>query len=87
MDVIASLPKVTETVKVCYAYKNKFTGGTTYSWPYDLSEWEPLYAEMTISDKEPEEIIADYIDLIQLIIGHKITGYGVGPTRKDYRER
>ncbi len=87
MDVIASLRNVTDIVKVCYAYKNKVTGETTYGWPYELTEWKPLYVEMPISNKEPEEIINDYINLIELIIGQKITGYGVGPTRKDYRER
>ena len=86
MDVIASLHNVTNTVKVCYAYKNKFTGEVTYGWPYDLSQWEPLYAEMQIANKEPEEVIQDYINLVELIIGQKITGYGVGPTRQDYRE-
>ena len=87
MDVIASLQKITDTVKICYAYKNKITGKTTYGWPYDLTEWEPLYVEMSIADKKPKKIINDYIKLVELIIGQKITGYGVGPTRNDYRER
>lgn len=87
MDVIASLPKVTDSVKVCFAYKNIYTGQVTYDWPYHLQDYAPLYLEMPIAGKSSTRIISDYIQLIEAVIGKQIVGYGVGPSRNDYRKR
>lgn len=87
MDVIAELSKVTPCVKVCFAYQNIYTGEVTYDWPYFLSDYKPLYITMTIAGKSKSQIIRDYILLIESVIGKKITGYGVGPSREGYRVR
>ena len=87
MDVIAELGKITDKVKVCFAYKNIITGEVTYELPYHLNQYEPLYVSMDISKCEKEDIIKNYILLIEKVIGKKISGYGVGPSREDYRER
>lgn len=87
MDVIARLPEVTDCVKVCFAYKNIHTKEVTYNWPYHLQDYKPLYLEMRISDKSQKEIISNYISIIEAVIGKKISGYGVGPSRQDYRKR
>lgn len=87
MDVIAELPKVTPYVKVCFAYKNIYTGEITYNWPYILSDYRPLYLTMTLTGKTKSQIIRDYILLVEAVIGKKISGYGVGPSREGYRGR
>lgn len=87
MDVIAKLHEVTDVLKVCFAYKNIFTGEVTYGWPYHLQYWSPLYLELPIAGKSEEQIMSDYINLIETVIGQRIVGYGVGPSRGDYRER
>lgn len=87
MDVIAELPAVTDSAKVCFAYRNKETGEVTYRWPYTLSDYEPLYVTLPIKDKSKEQIIREYILLLEIVIGKKITEYGVGPKREDYRKR
>lgn len=87
MDVITELPAVTDYVKVCFAYQNKETGQVTYDWPYHLDKYEPLYVTMSIKGLSKEEILNDYIHLIELLIGKMITGFGVGPSREGYRPR
>lgn len=87
MDVIASLPAVTDSVKVCFAYKNIHTGEITYRWPYSLEDYKPLYLTMNIAGKDSDQIISDYIKLIETVIGKQIIGYGVGSSREDYRTR
>lgn len=87
MDVIADLKEVTSTIKVCFAYQNIVTGEVTYDLPYDLSQYKPLYISMNISNLDKDEIIRQYILLIETVVGKKISGYGVGPSREDYRER
>lgn len=87
MDVIAEMTTVTNTIKVCFAYQNKKTGKVTYDLPYRLDQYKPLYIMMDISTLEKDEIIRQYILLIETVIGKKISGYGVGPSREDYRER
>ena len=87
MDVIAELPAVTDTVKVCFAYKNKITGNVTYRWPYNLNDYKPLYLSMSIKGMSKNDIIKNYILLIEKVIGQKILEYGVGPRREDYRLR
>ena len=87
MDVISALKEVTDTIKVCYAYKNVQNGEETYEWPYHLSKYEPLYREMSIAGKTSERIITEYLELIEEVIGKKISSYGVGPERGDYRTR
>ena len=87
MDVIASLSEVTNTVKVCFAYRNTITGEVTYDWPYDLKLYQPLYVSMNIEEMTREEIIREYILLIEAVIGKQIAGFGVGPSREDYRTR
>ena len=87
MDVIAELQSVTDHVKVCFAYINKKTGEVTYDWPYRLEDYEPLYVDMMIDGMEKNQIISEYILLIESLIGKKIVGYGVGPSREGYRNR
>lgn len=87
MDVIAELPKVTDTVKVCYAYQHKETGKVTYNWPYHLDQYIPLYITMDIKYKSKPQIIEDYLLLIETVIGHKVNIYGVGPSRDDFINR
>ena len=87
MDVIAKLPEVTDKVKVCFAYANSYRLEVTYDWPYHLEDYIPLYVELPIKGKSEEQIIAEYIQLIEAVIGQKIEGYGVGPSRADYRRR
>lgn len=87
LDVIANLKKVTDKVKVCFAYKNKYTGEVTYGWPYHLQHWKPLYITMTIADRPAIEIVRDYISLIEIVIGAEITKCGIGPSREDYLEK
>lgn len=87
MDVIAELPKVTDYVKVCYAYRNKETGEVIYEWPYKLDDYEPLYIRLLIKGLEKKKIISQYILLIENLIGQNIMGYGVGPSRDGYRSR
>lgn len=87
MDVIAELPAVTDYVKVCYAYRNKETGKIIYRWPYTLSDYEPMYVTLPIKGKSKDKIIMEYITLIETVIGKKITEYGIGPRREDYRLR
>ncbi len=84
MDVIAELQKVTNTIKVCYAYQHKQTGEVTYGWPYHLDQYNPLYLEMDIKYKKKSQIIGDYLVLLETIIGQKITKYGIGPSREDF---
>lgn len=87
MDVIAELQNITDTVKVCFAYEHKVTGEVTYDWPYKLDDYQPLYVSMSINGLSKKEIISEYILLIEKLIGQKISGYGVGPSREGYRER
>ena len=87
MDVIAELAAITDSVKVCFAYRNKETGEVTYRWPYNLSDYEPLFVTMPIAGKTKEQIIMEYILLLEMVIGKKIAEYGVGPRREDYRKR
>ena len=87
MDVIAELPSGSSSIAVCFAYKNKYTNSVTYDWPYNLYDYDPLYVFLDIRDKEKNEIIRDYILLIEKVIGQKITSYGVGPSRNDFRMR
>lgn len=87
MDVIAQLPNVTDSVKICFAYKNIKTGEVTYDWPYHLQDYKPLYIEMSLKGKNKNQIIADCINLIEVVIAQKIEGYGVGPSREGYRKR
>lgn len=87
MDVIAELPKVTDTVKICTSYENLQTEEVTYDWPYKLDEWKPLYKIIEIKGKTKEQIIAEYILCIEELIKHKISGYGVGPSREGCRKR
>lgn len=84
MDVIAELPKVTDTIKVCYAYQHKETGKVTYNWPYHLDQYTPLYIEMDIKYKKKSQIIDDYLLLLETVIGQKINIYGIGPSREDF---
>lgn len=87
MDVISKLSDVTDKVKICFAYKNVETDEVTYDWPYDLSEWEPLYLEMPLEKNKPNKNVKKYIKMIEKVIGKKIHGYGVGPSRMDFRLR
>ena len=87
MDVIAQLPKVTDTVKICYAYQHKETGKVTYNWPYHLDQYIPLYITMDIKYKSKPQIIEDYLLLIETVIGHKVNIYGIGPSRDDFINR
>ena len=87
MDVIAALKDITDTVKICYAYKNKRTGEVTYSWPYFLDDYSPLYLSLSIKGKSDKQIIREYILMIEKVIGQKICEFGVGPGREDYRNR
>lgn len=87
MDVIAELPKVTDSIKVCYAYQHKFSGKVTYEWPYFLDQYIPLYLEMDIKYKTKTQIIEDYLVLLDNVIGQKINLYGVGPSREDFKHR
>lgn len=87
MDVIAELPSVTDSVKVCYAYKQKFTGEVTYDWPYNLDDYIPLYITMNIKFKKKSQIIEDYLLLLETVIGQKINKYGTGPSREDFKDR
>lgn len=87
MDVVAELPKVTDSVKVCYAYQHKQTGEITYSWPYHLDQYKPLYVEMDIKYKTRNQIIEDYLILLETVIGQKINKYGIGPSRTDFITR
>ena len=43
--------------------------------------------EMSITDKTKEQIISDYIQLIELVMGKKIKEYGIGPSREGYCSR
>ena len=87
MDVIAELFQVTDSVKVCYAYRHKVSGKLTYSWPYHLADYEPLFITMDISQMSKEEIIRNYIMLLESVLGQKIYEYGVGPKREDFLPR
>ena len=87
MDVIAELSQVTNHVKVCYAYRHKKTGEITYEWPYHLADYEPLFITMDISQMSKEEIIRNYILLLESVLGQKIHQYGVGPKREDFLPR
>lgn len=87
LDVIACLPEVTDSVKVCFAYKNILTDKVIYDWPYHLKDWKPLFVEMPIAGKSKKQIVADYILLIEAVIGQRIEGYGDGPSREGYRKR
>ena len=87
MDVISKLSDVTDKVKICFAYKNDVTYELTYEWTYELSEWEPLYLEMPLEKNKPNKNVKKYIKMIEKVIGKKIHGYGVGPSRMDFRLR
>ena len=87
MDVIAELPRVTDHVKICFAYKNVFTNEITYNWPYCPDNFIPLYVSMYFNGNDKDEIIKNYILTIEKIIGKKITSYGIGPTREDFKKR
>lgn len=86
MDVIAAFSEVTDTVKICFAYQNKYNGKVTYRWPYNLYDYKPLYATMKLSgDKDTD--IKNYILFIEELIGKKIAEYGIGPAREDFKKR
>lgn len=87
MDVIGGMGKVTGEIKVCFAYKNIHTGEVVYNWPYHLKCYEPLYVSLSTVGKKEEEVIRDYIELLETVIGREITEYGVGPSREDFRKR
>lgn len=105
MDVIASMGCVTDCIKVCFAYRHKTTGKNIstaselaavlekeeYLWPYELEDYEPLYAELPINGKTEKQIIREYIEFLEFIIYGfnlgKIVRYGIGPSREDYKER
>ena len=84
MDVIAALTEVTDFVKICYAYQHIETRKVEYGWPYHQKDYKPLYLKMPIAGKSKEQIISEYIALIERVIGREVTGYGVGPSRNDY---
>lgn len=86
MDLIPKLAKATDKIKVCYAYRKKETDEVTYMWPYDLSKYEPLYIELSMTEKTDEQIIDDYIHLVSTVIGRKIDYIGLGPGREDIRK-
>lgn len=83
VDVIAKLKEVTNTIKICFAYQNIYTGEVTYDWPYHLQDWKPLCLTMSVAGKSEIDIVRDYIVLIELVIGTGITRCGVGPSRED----
>lgn len=86
MDVIAAFSEVTDTIKVCFAYQNKYDGKVTYRWPYNLYDYNPLYATMKLSGNKDKDI-RNYILFIEELIGKKITDYGIGPAREDFKKR
>ena len=87
MDVIAKLPEITDHVNVCFAYKNKYTEEVTYDWPYNLNDYEPLYISLYFTDLSENQIIREYILLLETVIKQKIDFYGIGPSREDFKLR
>lgn len=92
MDVITELTEVTDEIKICFAYLKKGTDEITYSWPYQLNDYEPLYIKIPLKNedgswKSKELILAQYILWIEEVIGQKITKFGIGPSRKDIKLR
>lgn len=82
-DIIPRLAVATDTLKVCWGYREISTGKVTYTWPYNLSKYEPLYSELDIKGKNNSQIITEYRQLIESIIGRKINWIGMGPSRED----
>ena len=87
MDVIGELPQVTDQIKLCFAYKNIHTGEVTYDWPYNIYDYMPLYVTLPIAGKESDQVIREYILLLEAVLGRKITRFGVGPGRGQYHPR
>ncbi len=87
LDVMVEVSKITEALKICYAYKHKTTGNVEYGWPYHLDEYEPLYYEVSTVDKSDKQIMEDYIKAIEMIVGKKIMYIGTGPSSKDLIQR
>lgn len=82
-DIIPKLAAATDTLKVCWGYREISTGKVTYTWPYNLSKFEPVYLEMSIKGKSDDQIITEYRNLIEHVIGRKINWIGMGPSRED----
>ena len=83
MDVIPKLATATDTLKVCWGYRDMTTGKVTYTWPYNLSKYKPLYIEMDVIGKSDSQIITEYRQLISSVIGREINWVGMGPSRED----
>lgn len=83
MDVIPKLAAATDTLKVCWGYRDMTTGKVTYTWPYNLSKYKPLYIEMDVIGKSDSQIITEYRQLISSVIGREINWVGMGPSRED----
>ena len=87
LDVVTKLKKVTNILKICFAYQNIYTGEVTYDWPYHLENWKPLYLTMSVVGKSETEIARNYVLLIEQVIGAQITSCGIGPSREDLIKR
>ena len=87
IDVMEELAKVTDTFKICYAYRNKITGEIEYDWPYHIADYEPLYLKVPIAGKSKQEVCDIYIETIEKVIGKRVKYIGVGPSNEDLIKR
>lgn len=87
MDVIQELTAVTDTLKICYAYRHKQTGKVEYAWPYHQAEYEPLYMEVPVAGKHKDEVLEDYLQRVEAVIGKNVKFIGTGPSNEDLIRR
>jgi len=89
MDTIGQIPG--GEVKICYAYRNKYTGEETTFWPDMQSDYEPLYETIetnwNIKHARTEDEIPEaawrFIAHIEQYTGGEVAYIGTGGTNKD----
>ena len=90
MDVIGKIPG--GKAKICYAYKNKKTGDITYTMPYNMENYEPVYDEdidcsWNIDNAKSVEELPDathlFIKKIEQYTGAKVNYIGNGGSNED----
>lgn len=97
MDTMGKVPG--KEIKLCTAYRNKYTGEKTTFWPYMQSDYEPVYETLSVgwgtcisaaSAFGDEVVVSEglwrYIAHIEYYTGGIVKYVGTGPTNLDYFE-
>ena len=94
MDTMGKIPG--GEIKLCTAYRNKFTGEKTTFWPYMQSQYEPCYETLCLrwgdglrrnsSEQFVPTDLWKYIAHIERFTGGVVKYIGTGPSNEDFIE-